>query len=159
MRFARALLVMPFLLGCGGAAPLHHTGDGGGDVGSESSAPGQDAPSASFDLVTRDAPADQTDADASPADGPRCCEPGPGPGSSCQDLGGSNKNGCFVVCDFWCSTNWRLELDDQGCPGWRMAYRMPAPGENMLCFPDLGVDASMTSTDASATNTDAAGPN
>jgi predicted small lipoprotein YifL len=156
MRSARALGVLPFLLlACGSKAPLHQSSDGGGDVGHEVSAPRADAPVTPIDLVTRDAPADRTDADASADDGPRCCEPGPGP-ASCLDLGGAkNKFGCFVVCDFWCSTNWRLELDDRGCPAWRMDYRKPAPGESELCFPDADAstpDASETKADASGTS-------
>ncbi len=48
-----------------------------------------------------------------------CCPPDPVP-SSCMHLGGAAINGmCYEVCDFYGSSNWRIETDDQGCPFWR----------------------------------------
>jgi hypothetical protein len=48
-----------------------------------------------------------------------CCPPDPIP-TSCMHLGGSPYNGtCYETCDFWCSTNWRTEPDEHGCPMWR----------------------------------------
>jgi hypothetical protein len=29
---------------------------------------------------------------------------------------------CYIAVDFWCSSNWRIELDPQGCPVWRYDY-------------------------------------
>ena len=76
------------------------------------------------------------------ADGPRCCPRDP-MNSGCMDLGGLAQAGCHQVCDFWCSINWRVELDAQGCEVWRMDYRSPAPGETRECLParDGGADA------------------
>jgi hypothetical protein len=34
-----------------------------------------------------------------------------------MQLGGSSA--CVESCDFWCSTNWRVEKDDAGCEVWR----------------------------------------
>jgi hypothetical protein len=48
-------------------------------------------------------------------------------------LGGAAPGGCTLACDFWCSTNWRIELDDLGCSTWRYDTRAPAPGENETC--------------------------
>jgi hypothetical protein len=60
--------------------------------------------------------------------------------SGCMRLGGVNAIGCFVTCDFYCSTNWRVEVDEFGCERWSYDLRKPAPGENMECFrlPDAG---------------------
>jgi hypothetical protein len=56
--------------------------------------------------------------------------------SSCMHLGGVNAAGCFLTCDFWCATNWRVETDKYGCERWAMDYRMPAPGEDLECVPE-----------------------
>ena len=79
-------------------------------------------------------------------DGPRCCPLDP-LHSGCMDLGGLAQSGCHQVCEFWCSTNWRVELDDQGCEVWRMDYRLPAAGESAFCLPDggAGTDADAQS--------------
>jgi hypothetical protein len=38
-------------------------------------------------------------------------------------LGGQAYNGaCFETCDFWGSSNWRIETDAHGCPYWRYDY-------------------------------------
>ena len=52
-------------------------------------------------------------------------------------LGGYSPEACYVVCDFFCSTNWHLEPDAHGCPIWRWSIRSPAPGESSTCFPGL----------------------
>jgi hypothetical protein len=56
-------------------------------------------------------------------------------------LGGYGPQGCYIACDFWCSTNWRVEPDAHGCPAWRYDFRSPAPGEDPNCFPIPGWDA------------------
>ena len=56
--------------------------------------------------------------------------------SGCLHLGGVNRYGCNRTCDFYCSTNWRMETDDAGCPVWAYDLRRPAPGENNVCFPN-----------------------
>jgi hypothetical protein len=55
--------------------------------------------------------------------------------SGCMRLGGVDEFGCLAVCDFWCSTNWRVEVDQYGCERWVWDHRMPAPGEDMECLP------------------------
>jgi len=71
-----------------------------------------------------------------------CCPPDPTV-NSCMHLGGYSPGGCQAVCDFFCSTNWRLETDAHGCSRWRYDTRAPLPGENLACFPapDGGADA------------------
>jgi hypothetical protein len=29
---------------------------------------------------------------------------------------------CYLTCDFWCSSNWRIQQDSPGCPVWRYDY-------------------------------------
>ena len=49
-----------------------------------------------------------------------CCPPDPTHNNGCMHLGGASQGGmCWETCDFWCSTNWRIEPDAQGCPEWR----------------------------------------
>lgn len=128
-----ALLVALLAVGCGASAPL------GSDAGRDAAVAAPDAGGASRDAL--DAPAaevqmtDAADAPDVADDGTTCCPIDPYP-TSCLHGGGSNENGCFSVCDFWCAINWRIELDAKGCPAWRMDYRQPAPGENQLCEPD-----------------------
>ena len=71
-----------------------------------------------------------------------CCPPD-STMSSCMHLGGYSPGGCSATCDFFCSTNWRMETDTHGCSGWRYDTRSPLPGENLACFPvpDGGADA------------------
>jgi hypothetical protein len=53
-----------------------------------------------------------------------------------MDRGGSRaKFGCSTECDFFCSTNWRVEEDENGCDVWRYDVRAPEPDENAYCFP------------------------
>ena len=75
-----------------------------------------------------------------------CCRPDPSM-NSCMVLGGYSPQGCAVTCDFFCSTNWRIETDSHGCRVWRYDTRSPLPGENLACFPQ---------PDAGASNADAA---
>ena len=65
-----------------------------------------------------------------------CCAPDPTM-TGCMVIGGYSPEGCYVWCDFFCSTNWHLEPDAHGCPVWRWSIRSPAPGETSLCFPGL----------------------
>jgi hypothetical protein len=46
----------------------------------------------------------------------------------CMFLGGPAREGgiCDMACDFFCSRNWRVEFDDQGCETWR--YDGGSPG-------------------------------
>lgn len=39
-----------------------------------------------------------------------------------------SRYGCGLTCDFWCSYNWRVELDGSGCEIWRYDTRQPLPG-------------------------------
>jgi hypothetical protein len=78
-----------------------------------------------------------------PPDANGCCAPDQTQ-SGCMDLGGSAmEGGCFKSCDFWCSTNWRIEKDQKGCDVWRYDMRAPGPEETSLCGPkpDAGMDA------------------
>jgi hypothetical protein len=61
-------------------------------------------------------------------------------------LGGSNTSpiSCLLICDFWCSANWRVERDAQGCEVWRFDLRRPAPGETMQCLPERDAAADHT---------------
>jgi hypothetical protein len=115
-------------VGCGGVTCTPH---------------GWVCPDAGFDVDERadatiiDAEAGAESRDEAGTDGPRCCPRDPTMGFGvCSNLGGANRFGCFATCDFWCSTNWRVEVDDQGCEFWAMDYRQPKPGENRMCFPD-----------------------
>ncbi len=68
-----------------------------------------------------------------------CCPPDP-TRSGCMSLGGSATwdGGCPPrTCDFFCSTNWRLEDDPAGCPTWRWDLRAPLPDETSACFKKL----------------------
>jgi hypothetical protein len=76
-----------------------------------------------------------TDAGADGPDENGCCPPDPVM-SGCTHLGGYSANGrCDAACDFFCSTNWRIENDAHGCPEWRYDLRQPMPGETPYCFP------------------------
>jgi hypothetical protein len=58
----------------------------------------------------------------SPPDAEFCCPPDSFP-TSCMHLGGQSYKGmCDEVCDFWGSSNWRVETDAHGCPAWRYDY-------------------------------------
>jgi hypothetical protein len=82
------------------------------------------------------------DAGLTSPEAPYCC-PRDTVVSGCTHLGGVNEFGCAATCDFWCSTNWRVEIDTFGCERWAMDYRKPGPGENMVCLPqaDAGEDS------------------
>ncbi|HET6284522.1 MAG TPA: hypothetical protein VFH73_26435 [Polyangia bacterium] len=79
--------------------------------------------------------------DGRAADGAQCC-PRSTAIAGCMHLGGTNTSplSCLLTCDFFCSTNWRVETDQQGCEYWRYDRRQPAPGENAQCIvpPDAG---------------------
>jgi len=59
--------------------------------------------------------------------------------SGCMRLGGSGT--CGETCDFWCSENWRVEDDSQGCEKWVYDVRAPRSGENVSCMREPGRDA------------------
>jgi hypothetical protein len=74
-----------------------------------------------------------------PDSGATCC-PRSASVSGCMDLGGASQDGCGTTCEFWCSTNWRVETDALGCEVWRYDTRAPHPEENVQCEtePDAG---------------------
>jgi hypothetical protein len=76
-----------------------------------------------------------------------CCPPDPTL-SGCMHLGGYSDGACGQTCDFWFSTNWRLESDSHGCPIWRWDTRAPQANESPTCQPTLDGDL----TDAAVTN-------
>ncbi len=89
------------------------------------------ATDASVDAPT-DAPADTS---------AECCPRSPQT-SGCMDLGGVRPDvGCLQTCDFWCSTNWRVEKDAYGCEVWR--YDVVYPDGGGSCFADAGSDAPL----------------
>ena len=58
-------------------------------------------------------------ADAAGADGGGTCCPPDEQKSGSMHLGGWSESGtCHVTHDFWCTTNWRIEEDEHGCPAW-----------------------------------------
>jgi hypothetical protein len=59
-----------------------------------------------------------------------------------MDVGGYSTHGCSVTCDFFCSTNWRIENDSHGCPTWRYDTRAPTSDEGPGCFPRLDAGRS-----------------
>jgi hypothetical protein len=90
------------------------------------------------------------DVDAKPSSTkPGCCPISPSP-SGCMYTGGADHGGrsCEMTCDFFCSTNWRIETDQQGCEVWRWDRRAPAPGENSSCFAGLDSKSDVGKTDA-----------
>jgi hypothetical protein len=111
------------------------------------SSPGADA---STDVPDGSSPDGSSAIDAAPDakdakdGGPFCCPPDPNP-SGCMALGGVGTGfdgGCGRTCDFFCSTNWRIENDSSGCPTWKWDTRAPLPDENGSCFKklDAGTD-------------------
>src|SRR5262245_8501219 len=72
-----------------------------------------------------------------------CCPPDPMV-TTCMALGGYSPGGCAKTCDFYCSTNWRMETDEHSCPIWRYDIRTPQPGENQACMRalDAGVGSN-----------------
>ncbi|MFM2419844.1 MAG: hypothetical protein RL385_4567 [Pseudomonadota bacterium] len=67
-----------------------------------------------------------------------CCPPDKTT-AGCMHLGGTNRgdNSCNATCDFFCSTNWRIETNEDGCAEWRYDLRAPTPDENASCFKKL----------------------
>jgi hypothetical protein len=82
-----------------------------------------------------------------------CCPISSGVGAS-MNLGGSES--CVTTHDFWCSTNWRKETDQKGCPVWRYDVRAPAPDENAMCQPQRDSGPNDGGPDADAADADAA---
>ena len=66
----------------------------------------------------------------------KCCPADQTP-SGCMHMGGSSTAAgeCPEMCDFFCSTNWRIVRDSNGCDGWTYDHRSPTPDENAFCFP------------------------
>jgi hypothetical protein len=85
---------------------------------------------------------DAIDASRTSPDAPFCC-PRDTAMAGCLYIGGVNNSGCYLHCDFWCSTNWRVEIDMWGCERWAYDYRPPAPGENMQCLPETDADRAV----------------
>jgi hypothetical protein len=82
-----------------------------------------------------DANGTQRDSAEDGADGGAGCCPISDPGNGCVNLGGAGQGAaCAPACDFWCSTNWRVETDDAGCQVWNYDTRSPGPGENQYCM-------------------------
>jgi hypothetical protein len=51
-----------------------------------------------------------------------------------MQMGGPEVDGmCIETCDFWCSTNWRIETPESGCETWVYDTREPTEGEDDLC--------------------------
>jgi hypothetical protein len=81
----------------------------------------------------------------SPPDAEFCCPPDSYP-SGCMHLGGQSYGGmCYVACDFWGSSNWRIETDAHGCPYWRYDY-------GGACMPPFCIDAGPIYSDAGSGN-------
>jgi hypothetical protein len=82
-------------------------------------------------------------ADAEPGAGEGRCCPISAEISGTMKMGGSGE--CAAWSDFWCTTNWRQEPDDAGCPTWRFDKTSPREGEDSTCInrspPDAGGDA------------------
>ena len=57
------------------------------------------------------------------------------PHGSCIQLGGPAVYGCYATCDFWCSTNWRVETDQNGCEVWQYDVRERKAGADLMCRP------------------------
>jgi hypothetical protein len=126
----------------------------GGIDGDPDSGPGPQG-DASIDAHEDDAEADARaevpDAHELPGDAqPAVCCPIDPTQSGCMHLGGAstdNGGSCVQTCDFFCSTNWRVEKDSSGCDTWRWDTRQPLPGENASCFPLAPGDAGDASID------------
>lgn len=100
-----------------------------------------------------------TDAGASSANAEAgvCC-PRDTTMSGCMHLGGAAKNrGCGESCDFWCSTNWRVEKDESGCELWRYDMRQPRPDEDSTCLPKKPPPPTTTPDKACSTDLDCNG--
>jgi hypothetical protein len=74
-----------------------------------------------------------------PAAGAVTCCPPDETTAGCMHLGGTNRgdNSCNTSCDFFCSTHWRLETNEDGCAEWRYDLRSPTADENASCFKKL----------------------
>src|SRR5438132_12679474 len=107
-----ALLTVAALAGCGATSPAPVTG------GPDASTPD------GSEKVGKPLP-----------DGAACCPRDPVP-NGCMNLGGSTIGGqCTKACDFFCSTNWQVVVDEAGCEEWTYGHREPLPGENAACQP------------------------
>jgi hypothetical protein len=61
--------------------------------------------------------------DAGPGGDAEFCCPPDASISGCMHLGGVSSGGaCYLTCDFWCSSNWRIQQDSHGCPVWRYDF-------------------------------------
>ena len=79
--------------------------------------------------------------DGGATDAEFCCPPDSQP-NGCMHLGGQSYLGqCPETCDFWGSSNWRIETDAHGCPHWRYDY-------GGACTPPFCIDASANHGDA-----------
>ena len=92
---------------------------------------------ATNDTATNDTAAN--DADSGGPDDKGCC-PADSATSGCMHLGGwagdAGASACVQTCDFWCSTDWKLDTDTHGCAVWTYKIRQPGPCETALCLPN-----------------------
>jgi hypothetical protein len=143
MRSPLPLLALGLGLGVGALfAVAACSGESIGGIGSGNDAgPGVDS---STDTGPGPTPDSSTDAHTS-KDGSVCC-PIDQQRAGCMHLGGTSENdgaSCAMACDFFCSENWRIVKDGNGCDSWTYDVRQPAPGEGPQCNPlDGGPDAS-----------------
>ena len=122
--FAPLLLVAP--LACSSSTP--NPGETGAlDASIDSPAVGKDG---------------ATDARSDGEAGVVCCPPDP-QRAGCMHMGGAAIDGqCPEACDFFCSQNWRIVKDPNGCDEWTYDYVPPGPGQGPECQPlDGGADA------------------
>lgn len=128
--------IVAFLLGaCGEANPPTHADEI--DTDHDLSA---DMPDTSHELM-------DTGSDTA-SDTVECCPIDEEP-SGCMFMGGDkwSEDACELTCDFWCSTNWRVEVSASGCPGWDYDMREPREGEDEDC---LFMESDATPSDAAS---------
>jgi len=135
-------------MGTGGEGNHGGSGAGGMGTGGEGNHGGSGA--GGLDAGSTDA------RDGSP-DAIICCDPGPDPSRGGTviainaQLGGRRMGNAFCesIVDLFCSTNWRLEPDQYGCPIWR--YDIDHSGNCVT-----GLDGAVYHVDASDGGNDVA---
>ena len=140
--------------GAGGSETGGHAGSGAGGMGTGGQAGHGDGGAGGQDAGSPDAH------DGSP-DAISCCpaDPDQSRGGTAAIIGQANLGGArvgFNVCgpgfDFFCTTNWRLEPDQYGCPTWH--YDLDHSGN---CI--TGLDGAIYHIDASDSGNDTASGN
>jgi hypothetical protein len=135
-----ALVLLVAGVGCGAASSI--AAEGGAPDAAVTAEHPPDSSDGPRETADADASEDAPDGADAADGGPACC-PIDTSHSGCTNLGGADRHGCYITCDFYCSTNWRVETDDGGCPLWKYDIRKPNPGENDLCWTDFDArDAS-----------------